>query len=99
MFERFLAENISFENGKSMMIYALAPFLYLLIRDFSLEARRRYPFYPPKLDIFLDIINVHFALYAPPFLKQKTRTPKNCGCYHYALKTHFRPQKTVTELF
>jgi hypothetical protein len=56
-------------------------------------------FTPQNWTFFWTFINVHFALYAPPFLKPKTRTPKNRVCDHYALKTHFRPRKTVTELF
>jgi hypothetical protein len=56
-------------------------------------------FTPQNWTFFWTFINVHFALYAPPFLKQKTRTPKNRVYDHYALKMHFRPQKTVTELF
>jgi hypothetical protein len=39
--------------------------------------------------------NVHFALCAPPFLKHT----KKHGCEHYALISHFRHQKLVTDFF
>ena len=48
---------------------------------------------------FWTFKNVHFALCASLILKYEMQTPKNRVCDHYALKTHLRPQKTVTELF
>ena len=100
MFERFLTENISFENGKKYDDICFGTFFVPPNPGFQSGARGGGThFTPQNWTFFWTFINVHLGLYAPPFLKQKTRTPKNRVCDHYALKTHFRPRKTVTELF
>lgn len=50
-------------------------------------------FTPQNWTFFWTFINVHLALYAPPFLKQKTRTPKIGFVTIMLLKRIFDPKK------